>query len=176
PFLRRAALPPGWRVRVSAVVGSTNDLAREAGRRGEAGRTVFVADFQTAGRGRQGRTWVAPPGFGLLFSVLFRLPAAGAPPLHCTMLVAVALAEALERHGLRPAIKWPNDVLLEGRKVAGILAEAFQGGGETMVVVGCGVNVGDGPRLPHGLPPTATSLGASSGGRLHRGALLVEIL
>jgi BirA family biotin operon repressor/biotin-[acetyl-CoA-carboxylase] ligase len=176
PFLRDAALPSGWRIEYVPVVASTNDLAHEAALRGAPGRRAFVADFQQAGRGRQGRRWIAPPGFGLLVSLLFRSPGAGDPPLRYTMLASVALSDALEQLGLEPAIKWPNDLVLGGRKVAGILAEAFRVGDDAAVVVGCGVNVGIAPDLPADLPPTSTSLTAAAGWRPHRGELLVRFL
>jgi BirA family biotin operon repressor/biotin-[acetyl-CoA-carboxylase] ligase len=175
PFLLYATLPDGWRAHYMGVTGSTNDDAREAARRGEPGLSAFVADEQTAGRGRQGRTWTAPWGFGLLFTLLFR-PTVDEPPLRYTMLASVAVAETLEALGLWPAIKWPNDVLLDGRKVAGILAEAFQVETGRAVVMGCGLNVGDAAGLPDGLPPTATSIGTALGRRVHRGELLVNVL
>ena len=172
-FVRRAPPPAGWRVEYAPRVGSTNDLARAAALAGAPDRTVFVADFQTAGRGRQGRAWLAPPGFGLLFSTLFRPASGDSVPLEYTMRAALALAEAAEALGLRPAIKWPNDLLLGDRKVAGILAESFASGQGRAVVVGCGVNVG---APPADLPPTATTLSAVAGRRLHRGRLLLAIL
>src|SRR5215211_1447645 len=133
PFLERAVLPKGWRVLYEPTVTSTNDLAREAARRGWPDRSVFVADYQTAGRGRHGRTWTAPPRTGLLMSVLLRHR--GAAPHYYTMLTSVAVCEAIERLlGLEPAIKWPNDVMIDDRKVAGVLAEATDDGGETVVV------------------------------------------
>jgi len=175
PYLRDAEPPVGWRVHYSTVTGSTNDDAREAARQGEPGLCVFVANEQTAGRGRQGRTWTAPPGFGLLFTMLFR-PAASEPPLRYTMLASVALAEALEALGLQPRIKWPNDVLLDGRKTAGILAEAFQVEDGRAIVVGCGLNVGGAEGVPEGLPSMATAVGAALGRSVHRGELLMDIL
>jgi len=176
PFLREAVPPAGWQVVYEPVVGSTNDLARQAAERGWPGRSVFVADEQRAGRGRQGRQWLAPPGFGLLFSLLLRPGQERLPPLHYTMLASVSLAEVLEQLGLQPAIKWPNDLLLDDRKVAGILAESFLAAGAPALVVGCGVNVGLSHDLPVGLPPTATTLFASAGRRIHRGDLLLRIL
>lgn len=136
------ALPAGWSGTFWPVVGSTQDQARQAAAAGAAGRSVFVADVQTAGRGRRGRAWLASPGMGLLLSVLLREP--GPPrPWRATALASVALVEAIERllPTLAPAIKWPNDVLLDGRKVAGILAEATFDGQQHTAIVGVGVNV-----------------------------------
>src|SRR5215213_4509191 len=92
PFLERAVLPKGWRVLYEPTVTSTNDLAREAARRGWPDRSVFVADYQTAGRGRHGRAWQCPPYAGLLMSVLLRRR--DSPPYAYTILAAGSLAEA----------------------------------------------------------------------------------
>src|SRR4051812_43212055 len=139
-FLTRAVLPPGWQVLHEPSVESTNDLARAAADRNWPDRSVFVADYQTKGRGRHGRTWVCPPLAGLLVSVLLRRR--DAPPHTYTMLAAVGLCEAIERLlALEPQIKWPNDVVVDGQKVAGVLAEATDDGRERTVIVGIGVNV-----------------------------------
>lgn len=169
-FLERVVLPPGWHVLHEPTVESTNDLAREAARRGWPDRSVFVADYQTRGRGRHGRTWLCPPRAGLLLTVLLRRR--DAPAYTYTMLAAVALAEAIERLlGLEPAIKWPNDVLLDGRKVSGVLAEATDDGREQVVVVGIGVNVNlDEAELVD--LPMATALSIEAGVPVHRGELL----
>jgi BirA family transcriptional regulator, biotin operon repressor / biotin---[acetyl-CoA-carboxylase] ligase len=173
-FLERTVLPGGWRVLHEPSVTSTNDLAREAARRGWPDRSVFVADYQTQGRGRRGRAWTAPPRTGLLFSVLLRR--SGAPPHTYTMLAAVAVCEALERLlALEPTIKWPNDVMLDARKVAGILAEATDDGAERSLVIGVGINVNvDAASLAE--LPNATSLNVAAGHSVHRGELLVLIL
>lgn len=173
-FLRRVSLPPGWRVLHEPVVESTNDLAREAARRGWPDRSVFVTDYQTAGRGRHGRAWTVPPRAGLLFSVLLRRP--GPAPHVFTMLASVGVCQAIERLlGLEPHIKWPNDVMLDDRKAAGILAEATDDGVERTCVVGIGINVDlDDPTLD-GLP-NATSLARAAGRSVHRGELLALIL
>jgi len=119
-------------VRTVASTGSTNADVMELARHGEAEGVVLVADHQTAGRGRAGRTWTAPPGASLLCTVLLRPPAAVAPLV--TFALAVAAAEAVEQvAGIRPGLKWPNDLVVETtaedgsvrtRKLAGILAEA----------------------------------------------------
>src|SRR5262249_21836871 len=131
---------------------------------------------QSAGRGRRGRTWTAPPGFGLLFSALLHLPPTDPAPLDSTMRAALALAEAVDALGPRPAIKWPNDLLLGDRKLAGILAESFAAGGGRAVGGGRGVHVGDPGPLPPDLPSTATALSAELGRRVHRGELLLATL
>jgi BirA family biotin operon repressor/biotin-[acetyl-CoA-carboxylase] ligase len=173
-FIERVALPPGWRVLHEPSVESTNDLAREAARRDWPDRSVFVADYQTRGRGRHGRVWQCPPYAGLLMSVLLRRR--DAAPYTYTMLAAVSLAEAIERLlALEPAIKWPNDVALDGRKVAGVLAEASDDGRKRTVVIGVGVNVNLEPDELAGLP-NATALSIEAGRDVHRGELLTLML
>lgn len=173
-FIERVALPAGWHVLHEPSVESTNDLAREAARRNWPDRSVFVADYQTKGRGRQGRVWLCPPRAGLLMSVLLRRR--DAPAYSYTMLAAVALSEAIERLlALEPAIKWPNDVVVDGKKVAGILAEATDDGREQTVVVGVGVNVNLDPEELTDLP-NATSLSIEAGHPAHRGELLALML
>ncbi len=124
--------------------GSTSDRARALAERGAPHGTHVTADAQSAGRGRQGRTWTAPPGRALLLSLVLR----GAPPL-LPLAAAVAVAEVC---GEGARIKWPNDVLLDGRKVAGILVEARPQHG--WAVLGIGINVAvrveDLPRELHG--------------------------
>ena len=129
---------------------STNDRARELAQAGTPHGTVVTAAQQTAGRGRQGRTWSAPPGRALLVSVVLRDPPALLP-----LAAALAVAEVA---GADAQIKWPNDVLLDGRKVAGILAEGRPQDG--WAVLGVGLNVAlrieD---LPPQLHATAGTLG-----------------
>jgi BirA family biotin operon repressor/biotin-[acetyl-CoA-carboxylase] ligase len=149
-----------YRLRVyDRVEGSTNDLAREAAVRGEAEGLVVIADTQTAGRGRQGRAFVSPPGTGTYLSLLLRpkLPAAEAVAI--TGIAAVAVARALGDLGVGGAgIKWVNDIFLEGRKVCGILTEAtldMESGGLDYAVLGIGVNLFS---PPGGFPPELTEI------------------
>jgi BirA family transcriptional regulator, biotin operon repressor / biotin---[acetyl-CoA-carboxylase] ligase len=156
-----ASRPGLWReVRVVEETGSTNaDLLAEA-RSGAAEGLVLVAEAQTAGRGRMGRRWISPPRRALTFSVLLR-PAVPAGLLGWLPLLAgVAVASALERTaGVDARLKWPNDVLADDAKIAGILAERWGGA----VVVGTGINV---LQQRGELPvPTATSLLAAQGSR-----------
>lgn len=173
-FLERVALPSGWRVLHEPSVESTMDLACEAARRDWPDRSVFVADYQTKGRGRQGRVWLCPPYAGLLTTFLLRRRAA--PPYTYTMLVGVALCEAIERLlALEPAIKWPNDLMIDGKKVAGVLAEAASDGKQQTVVIGAGVNVNLEPEELADLP-MATALSIEAGVQVHRGELLALII
>jgi BirA family biotin operon repressor/biotin-[acetyl-CoA-carboxylase] ligase len=132
---------------------------------------VAVADEQTQGRGRLGRTWASPPGVNVYCSVLLE-PAVETPRLPELSIVAgEACAEAISRMaGVEPAIKLPNDVLVDGRKVAGILAEAR----DSRVILGIGVNVP--ADLPEGLRTPATSLAAELGRPVDRAEVLVTLL
>jgi BirA family biotin operon repressor/biotin-[acetyl-CoA-carboxylase] ligase len=173
-FLQRVVLPPGWQVLHEPSVESTNDLARAAAARNWPDRSIFVADYQTKGRGRHGRTWLCPPRAGLLMSVLLRRRET--LPHIFTMLAAVGLCEAIERLlALEPEIKWPNDVVIDGQKVAGVLAEATDDGRERTVIVGIGVNANVSAEQFRDLP-NATSLALAAGHDVHRGELLVLLL
>jgi BirA family biotin operon repressor/biotin-[acetyl-CoA-carboxylase] ligase len=144
PPLRRAALqralaPDGWRLEVLPEADSTNAVVTERARAGEAAGLVVVAEVQTAGRGRLDRSWVSPPRAGLTFSVLLRpdLPPVRWPwlPLWTGLAVVTALRD---RAGVDAELKWPNDVLVRGRKLCGVLAEVPESGA---VVLGIGLNV-----------------------------------
>jgi len=156
------ALPsrPGlWReVRVVEETGSTNaDLLAKA-RSGAGEGLVLVAEAQTSGRGRMGRRWISPPRRALTFSVLLRPAVPGGLLGWAPLLAGVAVASALERTaGVDARLKWPNDVLVDGAKIAGILAERWG----NAVVIGTGINV---LQQRGELPvPTATSLLVAQG-------------
>ena len=119
---------------------STNALAAEAARRREPEVYAVLTDLQTAGRGRLGRSWQAPAGTSLLMSLLTRPPVATSDLPLLSLLTGVALADAVRPHcpGATVELKWPNDLLVDGRKAAGILVER---GPDDAVIVGCGVNV-----------------------------------
>lgn len=156
-------------------VGSTNDRVRELAAEGASPFAVVTADEQTRGRGRVGRRWESPMGAGLWMSVLLRPPAEDAARL-TPLLVGLAVCRAVERvlTGLSASLKWPNDVLLGDRKVAGVLCEALPGRG---VVAGLGVNVRQ--RLsdfPPELRSRAVSLGMAYGSPVSRIALAGEVV
>jgi BirA family biotin operon repressor/biotin-[acetyl-CoA-carboxylase] ligase len=131
--------------------------------------TVAVADFQTSGRGRIGRSWEAPPGEALLASVLLK-PPVDRPLPQLALVAGVAVADALERlTGLAVQIKWPNDVMLRRTKVAGILAEARDGA----VALGIGVNLN---QTRDRLPERAGSLRTETGLEWDRGEVLEAVL
>jgi BirA family biotin operon repressor/biotin-[acetyl-CoA-carboxylase] ligase len=164
-------LPAGWQGHYFPSLDSTQDAARTAARGGAPGRSIFVADFQSAGRGRHGRAWLSSPGEALLMSIVFR----ELTPWRWTTLTSVALAEAIEQRlsHVKPAIKWPNDVLVNDRKVAGVLAENAWDGSEVLSIVGVGVNIGSAPK---GLDREATSLREAAGGVVDRGDLLLAFV
>jgi BirA family biotin operon repressor/biotin-[acetyl-CoA-carboxylase] ligase len=167
-------LPSGWSGRYFASLGSTQDTARQTARAGAPSRSIVVADYQAAGRGRQGRAWIAPPGQALMLSLVFRDTTS--TPTRWTNLACVALVEAIEElwSHVKPAIKWPNDVLLNDRKVAGILAETTWDGVELVAIVGVGVNVNSSP--PDLSPFPATNLRDASSRDIDRGLLLKALV
>ncbi len=165
--------PSLWsQLSVVASTGSTNADLLAAARGGGPEGTVLVAEEQTSGRGRLGRSWVSKPGGSLTFSVLLR-PIVVPQPLRgwLPLLAGVAVTAALRAEaGIEPGLKWPNDVLAGGAKLAGILAE--QAG--DAVVVGIGLNVAASrSQLPTG---AATSLGLLGALAPDRSALLAAIL
>jgi BirA family biotin operon repressor/biotin-[acetyl-CoA-carboxylase] ligase len=134
---------------------------------------VAVCEEQTAGRGRLGRTWEAPPASSILVSVLLR-PPPELRPTELTLVAGVATAVAVENAtGLAAQLKWPNDVMLDRRKVAGGLAELK----DAAVVLGIGLNVNQGPeQLPTGTKAPAGSLRSVTGRAYERGPILADLL
>jgi BirA family transcriptional regulator, biotin operon repressor / biotin---[acetyl-CoA-carboxylase] ligase len=171
------ALPAAWRGHYFEAIDSTQDTARAAALDAAPGRSIFVADFQQGGRGRHGRTWLARPGTALLVSMLFRESTAAPRPWRWTQLAAVALVEAIASlvPDVAPAIKWPNDVMLADRKVAGILAETSWDGRALRAIVGVGVNVNMDESDLADLPQ-ATSLAIVAGHLVDRGGLLQRLV
>jgi BirA family biotin operon repressor/biotin-[acetyl-CoA-carboxylase] ligase len=182
--LRRSALDPLARAIVYfETIGSTNDVAAALASERAPEGTVVIADAQTAGRGRRGRTWFSPPGAGLYVSVILRPARAGSAADRATALLTiaagVALSEAVERAtGLAPAIKWPNDLLVDGRKLAGILAEGVPSPSAPSlqaVVLGYGINVASAAYPPE-LASRATALESELGRAVDRAVLCAESL
>ncbi len=170
------------------TIGSTNDVAAAlAGGPGEGvdrlEGAVVIADAQTAGRGRRGSTWFSPPGSGLYISVILMPGRARPSPERATSLLTlaagVAIAEGIERvTGLGPQIKWPNDLLVGRRKLAGILAEGLavdRSAGIGHVVLGYGINVGL-MSVPADLLGRTTSLETELGRAVDRAAVAAESL
>jgi BirA family biotin operon repressor/biotin-[acetyl-CoA-carboxylase] ligase len=133
--------PDGWHVTHVPVTASTNDDLLAAAARGAPDRSVLVADHQTAGRGRLDRRWEAPPGVNLLVSILFRtVPSPASTLTQRTGLAAIDACRVTA--GVDAVLKWPNDLLVGDRKLAGILAQRAADGS---IVVGLGLNVGWAP-------------------------------
>lgn len=151
-------------------LASTQDVLRDGD---HPHGTVAVAEHQTAGRGRSGRRWDDAPATALLFSVLLRAPAGAALP-QLSLVAGLAVATAIEGETAVPAmVKWPNDVLVEGRKVAGILLEAS--GSEVVCGIGINVNQSD-DELPLQARLPVTSLRIAAERTFDRGALLAAVL
>lgn len=156
------------------TAGSTNTLAAEAAARGVAEIYAVLADQQTAGRGRQGRGWQAPPGTSLLCSLVVRPSVPTSVLGLLPLLTGLALAEAVDAliADVEVALKWPNDLLVGGRKAAGVLVESAPAGA---VVVGIGVNVDwRGVDRPPELA-AATSLAEAAGGPVDRWDVLAAL-
>lgn len=155
------------------TIGSTNARAQQLAAAGAPHGTIVTAGEQTAGRGRQGRAWATPAGTALAVSIVLR-----DPPGLLTLAAALAVAEvaaALDADRRAPAIKWPNDVLLDGRKVSGILAEGRLQ--EGWAVLGIGVNVAiPADAFPPELAARATTLGREPGAVEEALALLLPAL
>ena len=160
------------------IVESTNTEANRLARNGAPEGTLIVADAQTSGRGRLGRSWASPPGNGLYLSIILRpsCPPAWLPGL--TLTAGVAVASAIQQTRVRPRLKWPNDILVAGRKVGGILAEAFFDKRRIdFAILGIGINVNtEGPELPVSVRNLATSLRLSLGKAVSRIHLLQDLL
>jgi BirA family biotin operon repressor/biotin-[acetyl-CoA-carboxylase] ligase len=156
--------------RYADVCPSTQRMFEEEDEEG----TVAVADEQTEGRGRLGRSWEAPAGTSIHVSILLRPPVEPSRLPELSLVAGGGVAEAIaEVTGIEPAIKFPNDVLIGGRKVAGILAESSEG----RVVLGIGVNVNQSEdQLPAGARTTPTSLRLELGEPVDRARLLAAIL
>ncbi len=152
------------------TLGSTNERAFRLAHDGAEHGEVVITEQQTAGKGRRGRAWVSPPGLNLYFSAILRpeLPPQRAPEL--TLVAAVALTEVLREAGAEAWIKWPNDVQIDGRKVAGILTElSAEPERVHFVVLGVGVNLNSQPEhFPEELRATATSLAQIRGQKVPR--------
>ena len=166
-------------IRYFDSIGSTNDEALAWATSGAKDLSLLVADEQTLGRGRMDRPWFTPPGTALAFSLIIR-PSLDEKP-HLSRLVglaALSIAKSLQTRGLTPEIKWPNDILLNRRKVAGVLIELVWSGEDVEdVVIGVGVNI-----LKRAVPDTdilrfpATSLENALGHPVDRAEVLYDIL
>lgn len=171
---RLEAGDPRFRVEVVDTAPSTNAIVSERARAGAPAGLVVIAEHQTAGRGRLDRAWETPPRAGLTFSVLMRPRVAPTDWPWLPLLTGLALNDALRSEGFAVALKWPNDVLIAERKIAGILVERVETPDGPAAVVGIGVNVST---TPEELPvQTATSLAIESGTVPDRTTILIVML
>lgn len=183
PEIRAALEDHPWaeRVRVLDTVDSTNTLCKTLAAQGAPEGTVIIADRQTAGRGRMGRTFYSPQGVGIYFSVILRPQAAPGELMHLTCAFAAAMCGAVEQAcGLRPGIKWTNDLILGDRKLAGILTELAieaESGRIQHAVLGIGVNCCQKPEdFPEDVRDMACSLAMSLGKPADRNRLAAEMV
>jgi BirA family biotin operon repressor/biotin-[acetyl-CoA-carboxylase] ligase len=170
----RVALATGWAVHAHGTLASTNDEAARLRDLGAHPRTAVVAQTQTAGRGRNGRAFLSPPG-GLYVSMLLA-PCAEDLPAWLGAAVAVACAEAVEATaGVEARVKWPNDLWIAGRKAGGILLEST--GADRPVVAGVGIDVRSVPSdLPPNVRAATTCLDAEAGRAVDLEVLLGHLL
>ena len=165
-------------LRVTERTGSTNDDARAAAQHGAEHGACFVTSAQTSGRGRGQNRWHSPPGENVYLSVLLRPQVGSAGMAALTLAVGVAVAALVDAFLIEPRaqIKWPNDVYVDGRKLAGVLVEAtLQGDRPPVIVVGIGLNVLT-EVFPAELASTATSLAIAGAERLDPDLVAAELI
>lgn len=175
--VRRRQIFPGLSVRAYESIESTNDICTAIAQQGSRGPLVVMANHQSAGRGRQGNHWESPAGCNLLLSLLLEIPNGGHDLL--SLAVSLATAEAIERAAptlpVDCRVKWPNDILLSGCKVAGILIEKPASNVAGVAVIGIGVNVNQ-RSFPPELAHDAVSLATVCGSAVSRLTLATELL
>jgi BirA family transcriptional regulator, biotin operon repressor / biotin---[acetyl-CoA-carboxylase] ligase len=169
----------GKKIHYFIKLDSTNSHARRLAEQGAQAGEVVIAESQTQGRGRLGRPWVSPPHVNLYLSIILRpkLPPVNAPQI--TLMAAVALAEALSAFiPVLPAIKWPNDVLAGGKKLAGILTESVCHGERIdFVILGIGVNINyPAESMPDAIRKRATSLISLTGASVSRESVVRRLI
>ncbi|MDO4331922.1 MAG: biotin--[acetyl-CoA-carboxylase] ligase [Eubacteriales bacterium] len=168
--------PIGHTLIIKEVTDSTNLDIKRAAESGAVHGTVAVGEQQTAGKGRRGRTWVSPPGENLYFSMMLCPDFAAEKASMVTLVMALAVAQAVRSIGLDAGIKWPNDVVTGGKKICGILTELFfREDNSFYVVIGTGINVNQ-RQFPEEIQATATSLLLARREAVDREALLAGVL
>lgn len=178
------ALSPGnpWRGRIQYfdTISSTNDVLKLLAAQGAPEGTCLVAGSQTGGRGRMGRSFLSPPENGIYLSILLRPECKPAELMHLTCAAACAACSAIEQAmGFRPGIKWTNDIVYEGRKLAGILTELglAQAGHTAYAVLGIGINCNQSPAdFPPEIRSFAGSLKTAAGKSADRAAVAAAII
>ena len=171
--LSAAACP--FQIIAEAECDSTNTQLMQLAEAGAASGTVVVADRQTAGRGRRNRQWISSPQHSLTFSLLWRFPSASTAPAALSLVAGLALQHALAGLGAGVAVKWPNDILSQGRKLAGVLIEA-QPGDIKSTVIGVGINLRLPPDMPDDIARHAIALEEILSTMLTRETLLATLL
>lgn len=157
-------------------VESTNDLTKTLAQKGAADGTVVLADSQTQGRGRRGREWSSEANVGIYLSILLHPTLSPEQAHQITLVAGVGLIEAINTFSqTRAVLKWPNDVLINNKKVAGILTEFYQGGDHNGIILGIGVNVNN-SRFPVELQHIATSLAMENSGSLDKLPIIAAII
>lgn len=158
-------------------ITSTNTHAKELARKGAAHGTVVIADSQTAGRGRMGKSFYSPAGSGMYLSIILRNAFAPKDMLAVTACAAAAVHSALEQFGITAQIKWVNDLFLGGRKICGILTEGgFSGEAMEFLILGIGLNIRKNPDVPAELESILTDLESETGLQIPADALLEAML
>ncbi len=180
PETLRAALQTEWcgrEIHYLPTVDSTNEAARRLADAGSKEGAVVITDNQLRGKGRRGRRWFSRPGEGICFSLILRPPLPPAQIPGITLLAGVAVCRAIEdRTGLRPGLKWPNDLILAGKKLGGILAETGSDRkGRGYLILGIGINVRE-VHFPPELQGDATSLRLAGVANPDRPLLIAGIL
>lgn len=156
-----------------ALIDSTNTWAKEnLDELAEDRLSILVAEEQTSGRGRAARQWVSPAGVNLYTTFCFFIPPDSLNPGHITQVMALSITEVIESLGITAKIKWPNDILINGKKVAGILCEATSYNEQACIITGVGLNVNMTEEMLASIDRPATSLMAETGNQF----ILEEIL
>ena len=173
----RAAGRIGHTIHYFESADSTNDVAQRMAAAGAAEGTAVIAEMQTQGRGRLGRAWASPPFCNVYLSIVLRPPIAASDAPRLTLVAGLAVADAVRRWA-PAAIKWPNDVVIDGRKVAGILTEMEADGDRVRcAIVGIGVNLNVAPdEFPPDLRGKVTGLRAVTGAPIDRVAFTAELM
>ena len=158
-------------------IDSTNNRAKEAGEKGTAQGTLFVADMQVAGKGRRGRVWKSPSGSSIYMTILLYPDMAPIKAPQLTLVMAIAVAEGIQKvTGLETKIKWPNDIVVNGKKICGILTEmSTEIDYINHVVIGVGINVNQ-DIFPEDIRSTATSLKMELGKKVKRSELIAAVM
>ena len=173
----------GRRIHLHERLDSTNREAMAAAQAGAGHGTLVLADAQTSGKGRIARTWFSPPGLNIYASVIIRIPMDASRMAAwlswLPLMAALGVAEAVETvAGVRAAVKWPNDLLIDEHKIAGILCESGTSPGSgAFQIIGIGINVnGRRTDFPEDLQKTATSIREETGGLVDRNRLVAQLL